>query len=176
MENNIPNTSFLVLSLQLFVALDALKDIGILQTDIKPDNIMFVNVQSLRIKLINFGEAISAISAHPGMNLKLAGYRRLYPSQLIRCHCVSLFNIALLLTNCHFSLLRAPEIAFGLPFTQAIDVWGVGCTIAFIYLAENLFLVDCDHQMVGQLTWTNVHNQVEPFFIMSTVTVCFVCK
>lgn len=45
-------------------------------------------------------------------------------------------------------LLRAPEIALGLPFTEAIDVWGVGCVLAFLYLAQNLFHVDCKYQMV----------------------------
>lgn len=48
----------------------------------------------------------------------------------------------------YFSLQRAPEIALGLHFTEAIDVWGVGCTLAFLYLADNLFPVDCDFQMV----------------------------
>lgn len=45
-------------------------------------------------------------------------------------------------------VLRAPEVALGLPFTEAIDVWGVGCVLAFLYLAENLFPVDCEYQMV----------------------------
>lgn len=59
------------------------------------------------------------------------------------------------------SPLRAPEIALGCPFSQAIDMWGVGCVLTFLYLADNLFPVDCDYQMVGLLPQTNVQNQVE---------------
>ncbi|KAG7514290.1 homeodomain-interacting protein kinase 2-like [Solea senegalensis] len=71
---------------QLFAALDVLKSLSILHTDIKPDNVMFVN--------------------------------------------------------------RAPEVSLGLPFNEAIDVWGVGCILAFLYLAQNLFPVDCTYQMI----------------------------
>ncbi|XP_056241328.1 homeodomain-interacting protein kinase 1-like [Seriola aureovittata] len=117
---------------QLLVALDALKGLGILHTDIKPDNIMFVDKkdQPLRVKLIDFGEAIPASKVRLGLELQPTGY-------------------------------RAPEISLGFPFTEAIDVWGVGCVLAFLYLAQNLFPVDCDYQMVGHLPQTNVQNQVE---------------
>uniref|UniRef100_A0A671WWE8 Protein kinase domain-containing protein n=1 Tax=Sparus aurata TaxID=8175 RepID=A0A671WWE8_SPAAU len=44
---------------QLLVAFDALKDIGMLHTDLKPDNIMLVNHkdQPYKVKLIDFGLA-----------------------------------------------------------------------------------------------------------------------
>ncbi|XP_074510855.1 homeodomain-interacting protein kinase 1-like [Sebastes fasciatus] len=107
---------------QLLEALDALKGLGILHTDIKPDNIMFINKQErpLRVKLIDFSEAIPASNVQPGMDLQPTGY-------------------------------RAPEVTLGLPFTEAIDVWGVGCILAFLYLAENLFSVDCDYQMMKSM-------------------------
>ncbi|XP_077574771.1 homeodomain-interacting protein kinase 3-like isoform X2 [Stigmatopora nigra] len=52
---------------QLLVALDALKPLGILHTDIKPDNVMCVNkqVSPLRVKLIDFGLALVVSSVHP---------------------------------------------------------------------------------------------------------------
>ncbi|XP_075906414.1 homeodomain-interacting protein kinase 3-like isoform X2 [Nelusetta ayraudi] len=104
---------------QLLVALKTLWNVGVLHTDIKPDNVMLVNSkeQPLRIKLIDFGLAILISKAKPGMLTQPIGY-------------------------------RAPEITLGLPFTEAIDVWGVGCTLAFLYLADNLFPVDCDFQMM----------------------------
>ncbi|XP_026187954.2 homeodomain-interacting protein kinase 2-like [Mastacembelus armatus] len=107
---------------QLLVALDALKGLGILHTDIKPDNVMFVNVQnqSLRVKLIDFGGAIPASKVQPGEVLQPTGY-------------------------------RAPEVTLGLPITEAIDVWGLGCVLAFLYLADNLFPVNCVYQMMKSM-------------------------
>ncbi|KAK9528794.1 hypothetical protein VZT92_012939 [Zoarces viviparus] len=108
-----------IIAKQLLVALDALKGLGILHTDIKPDNIMLVNMQDqpFKIKLIDFGEAIPASKVQLGMWLQPTGF-------------------------------RAPEVALGLPFTEAIDVWGVGCVLVFLYLANNLFPVKCDYQMM----------------------------
>ncbi|CAB1427475.1 unnamed protein product [Pleuronectes platessa] len=45
----------------------------------------------------------------------------------------------------------APEICLGLPFTEAIDVWGVGCVLAFMYLAQNLFSIKCEYQMMKNM-------------------------
>lgn len=53
--------------------------------------------------------------------------------------------------------LRAPEVTLGIDFNESIDVWGVGCTLAFLYLGQNLFPVKCIFQMVGP-TQTNVDN------------------
>lgn len=59
------------------MALDALKDIGILHTDLKPDNVVCVNVQDqrLRVKLIDFGQAISFFEAWLEMGIQPIGYR-----------------------------------------------------------------------------------------------------
>lgn len=67
----------LLLSLQLFVALDALKGLGILHADLKPDNIMLVDRrdQPLRIKVVDFGEAVTAPNALPGKVWQPPGYR-----------------------------------------------------------------------------------------------------
>lgn len=104
---------------QLLGALNALKGLGVLHCDIKPDNVMFTNLQDqpLRVKLIDFGQAMRATEAEPGMMLQPYGY-------------------------------RAPEILLGLPFTESIDIWGVGCVLAYLYLADNLFPVNCEYQMM----------------------------
>ncbi|KAK9515740.1 hypothetical protein VZT92_026365 [Zoarces viviparus] len=81
-----------IIAKQLLVALDALKGLGILHTDIKPDNIMFVNMQDqpFKIKFIDFGEAIPASKVQLGMWLQSTGF-------------------------------RAPEVALGLPFTEEYE-------------------------------------------------------
>ena len=59
------------------MALDALKGLGVLHTDIKPDNVMFVNMkdQPLRVKLIDFGCAMMASQVELGMEIQPWGYQ-----------------------------------------------------------------------------------------------------
>ncbi|XP_069390411.1 homeodomain-interacting protein kinase 3-like [Paralichthys olivaceus] len=110
------------ISKQVLVALDALKAMGVLHADIKPDNIMFVHLQDqpLRVKLIDFGCAMMKSQIEQGMYIQPNGY-------------------------------RAPEISLGLPFTEAVDVWGVGCVLAFLYMAQNPFCISSDYQMMKDL-------------------------
>ncbi|XP_004075909.1 homeodomain-interacting protein kinase 1 isoform X1 [Oryzias latipes] len=105
---------------QLLVALDALKSLGVVHTDIKPDNVMLVNGHEIRIKLIDFGLAALASQVQPGCRVQPIGY-------------------------------RAPEVSLGLPFTEAIDMWGVGCVLVFLYVADNFFSVTCEYQMMRRI-------------------------
>lgn len=59
------------------MALKTLWNVGVLHTDIKPDNVMLVNSKEkpLRIKLIDFGLAIFISKAKPGMLMQPIGYR-----------------------------------------------------------------------------------------------------
>ncbi|KAF7655857.1 hypothetical protein LDENG_00048880 [Lucifuga dentata] len=113
---------------QILMALDALKRIGVIHSDIKLDNIMLVNNQDqpYKVKLIDFGLALRTSEVKRGMIMQPIPY-------------------------------RAPEVVLGLPFTEAIDMWGLGCVIASMYLGDNLFdgrteyqLVECIVHIVGQ--------------------------
>ncbi|XP_028307034.1 homeodomain-interacting protein kinase 1-like [Gouania willdenowi] len=101
---------------QMLVALQGLKSLGIMHTDIKPDNVMLVNTEKdkFHVKLIDFGLAIPFSSATQGELLQPISY-------------------------------RAPEVILGLPYTEAIDMWGLGCTLATLYLKYNLFPVRCEY-------------------------------
>uniref|UniRef100_A0A3B4WM51 Protein kinase domain-containing protein n=1 Tax=Seriola lalandi dorsalis TaxID=1841481 RepID=A0A3B4WM51_SERLL len=101
---------------QLLVAFEALKNIGIMHTDLKPDNIMLVNHkdQPFRIKLIDFGLARPASKAKVGMLMQANAY-------------------------------RAPEVTLGLPLSECVDMWGVGCVMAFMYFGQHLFPANCPY-------------------------------
>ncbi|KAF7667952.1 hypothetical protein LDENG_00039870 [Lucifuga dentata] len=95
---------------QLFVALDALKSIGVIHGDLKPDNLMLVNHkdQPYRIKLIDFGLSIKVSEAYLGRYIQPLGF-------------------------------MAPEVALGLPFNEAIDMFSAGCILTLLYMAKYLF-------------------------------------
>ncbi|AWO96521.1 putative homeodomain-interacting protein kinase 2-like [Scophthalmus maximus] len=90
---------------QLLVAFEVLKNIGIIHTDLKPDNIMLVNHwdQPFKIKLIDFGLARPVCALKAGMVMQPIPY-------------------------------RAPEVVLGLPLSEAIDMWGIGCVMAWLYV------------------------------------------
>uniref|UniRef100_A0A665VNH8 Protein kinase domain-containing protein n=1 Tax=Echeneis naucrates TaxID=173247 RepID=A0A665VNH8_ECHNA len=101
---------------QLLVAFQALMTIGIMHTDLKPDNVMLVNHkdQPFKIKLIDFGLALPSSKAMVGMQMQAISY-------------------------------RAPEVTLGLPLSESIDMWGVGCVMAFLYFAMAIFPDDCSY-------------------------------
>ena len=55
---------------------------------------------------------------------------------------------------------RAPEIFLGLPISGAIDLWGLGCILSFLYLSEELFNVHCQYQMVSNLIYLDWNAQL----------------
>ncbi|XP_023249735.1 homeodomain-interacting protein kinase 1-like [Seriola lalandi dorsalis] len=102
---------------QLLTALDALKGIGVIHSDLKPDNIMLANhlTEPFRVKLIDFGLSFTTLNKKCGMRLQPLGY-------------------------------RAPEVTLGLPISEAIDMWGLGCVLGFLYLAIHPFAIHCEYQ------------------------------
>eukprot|EP00850_Spirogloea_muscicola_P010588 SM000063S19978 [mRNA] locus=s63:11382:17403:+ [translate_table: standard] len=46
---------------------------------------------------------------------------------------------------------RAPEVCFGLPFDQSIDMWSVGCIIAELALGRLLFACSSNAQLLQQM-------------------------
>uniref|UniRef100_A0A3P9KNV1 Protein kinase domain-containing protein n=1 Tax=Oryzias latipes TaxID=8090 RepID=A0A3P9KNV1_ORYLA len=60
---------------QMFQALSALKSISVAHTDIKLDNIMYVDEESSKIKLIDFGLAIKTKEMLTGSNIQVIPFR-----------------------------------------------------------------------------------------------------
>ncbi|KAL7389519.1 hypothetical protein ABVT39_005668 [Epinephelus coioides] len=117
---------------QLAIALNTLKDIGLIHTDIKIDNIMLVDreEQPLRVKLIDFGLGLPTKWAEQD------------PEQWAP------------LQTKHF---RAPEIFLGLPYSEAIDMWSAGVVMSFMMLADVVFSAIDDYDK----TWPEDQNQQE---------------
>ncbi|KAK7918751.1 hypothetical protein WMY93_010035 [Mugilogobius chulae] len=94
-----------VMGEQLFVALDALKGLGVMHTDIKSDNIMLVahKEKPFKVKLIDFGLGLLKSRARVGMTLSTLPH-------------------------------RAPEVTLGLPLSEAVDMWSLGVCLLEWYL------------------------------------------
>ncbi|TKS65472.1 Homeodomain-interacting protein kinase 3 [Collichthys lucidus] len=101
---------------QLLVAFKALKSIGILHLDLKPDNIMFSNHKDhpFKLKLIDFGLAQRVSDVQAAMIIQPFSYQAL-------------------------------EVGLGLPLSEAMDMWGVGCVMAFMYFGANLLPYHCPY-------------------------------
>lgn len=132
---------------QLLAALDALKSARIIHTDIKPDNIMFVDMknQPLRVKLIDFGEATESHRSqrYYGRWFQAISY-------------------------------RAPEVYLGLPISEAIDVFSVGLTLAFLYLKQPLFPYGCVYDVMK--TMVDILEFPERLLTSALYTECFFKK
>lgn len=134
-------------------ALLLLKSLGVVHSDLKPDNIMMVDQmnQPLKIKVIDFGLARHVSQTQRGSYFQPRFYRQVTgpPAQFQykqpkgttkRCW----YFI--------FSSLRSPEVILGLPYTPAIDMWSLGCIAAELFLGHVLYPGDCEYDMVSVKT------------------------
>ncbi|KAJ2857165.1 hypothetical protein J3B02_001181 [Coemansia erecta] len=96
---------------QLLAALAHMHSNSLIHADIKPTNVICVDSQSLRIKLIDFGNAVS--------DSDVSEYFETFVIQTV--------------------WFRAPEVAYQRPFGRAIDIWSVGCVMCELWLGRSLF-------------------------------------
>ncbi|XP_055008970.1 uncharacterized protein LOC129408696 [Boleophthalmus pectinirostris] len=95
---------------QVATALEELKKMSIIHTDVKLDNVMVVNRRKrpLEVKLIDFGLALPAEEAEVCSEFQVECY-------------------------------RPPEIILGLPWNEAVDVWCLGTLFVELLLKMRLF-------------------------------------
>mgnify|MGYP000905977291 FL=1 len=96
-------------SYQMLKSLAYIHSIGVCHRDIKPQNIL-LNTNKRNLKLCDFGSAKKLVKGEP--------------------------NIAYICSRYY----RAPELVFGATeYTNAIDVWSIGCCIVEIVIQQPLF-------------------------------------
>ncbi|KAJ2633256.1 hypothetical protein H4R22_000623 [Coemansia sp. RSA 1290] len=102
---------------QLLISLALMHKSALIHADIKTTNVICVDDTSLRIKLIDFGNAVS--------DSDVSQYYSTFEIQTV--------------------WFRAPEVAYQRPFGRAIDIWSVGCIMCELWLGRPLF-TDMDNQ------------------------------
>ncbi|GAA6216502.1 homeodomain-interacting protein kinase 2-like [Lates japonicus] len=106
----VPIDGIRIIIKDLATALNALKGVGLIHTDLKLDNIMLVDHQRqpFRVRLIDFGLTLHTFEAKPGIGVQPLWH-------------------------------RSPEILLGIKFTEAIDIWSLGSVMAEMLCGFALF-------------------------------------
>ncbi|GBG27715.1 Protein kinase, putative [Hondaea fermentalgiana] len=104
----------------------------IIHADIKPGNLAFLRDAPGRLKLIDFGNAITFQDA--------SLYFDLFEVQTTR--------------------YRAPECVFGVPFDAKIDIWSTAVTLLELALGKPLFTATQNKDLVAQ--WRHFFGRVDP--------------
>ncbi|XP_030267322.1 dual specificity protein kinase YAK1-like isoform X4 [Sparus aurata] len=107
---------------EMGTAFEALKGIGVIHGDVHLFNIMMENHQTrpFRVKLIDFGGAISTSEATQGKLLQPLAF-------------------------------RSPEIILGCPFSEAIDMWSLGCLMFIMICGKQPFSGCCGYDMLRSI-------------------------
>uniref|UniRef100_A0A8C6V9H2 Protein kinase domain-containing protein n=1 Tax=Neogobius melanostomus TaxID=47308 RepID=A0A8C6V9H2_9GOBI len=107
----------------LLISLKGLRNVGVMHTDLKPDNVMCVDQQNkpFKVKLIDFGVATLTERAKVGKIMQPLGY-------------------------------RAPEVTLGLPLTEAVDMWSLGCCLLEWYLSVLPFPAESPYDHMQMIT------------------------
>ncbi|KAJ2778450.1 hypothetical protein GGI15_004180 [Coemansia interrupta] len=108
---------------QLLAALAHMHSNSLIHADVKTTNIICVDSQSLRAKLIDFGNAVS--------DGDVSEYYKTFEIQTV--------------------WFRAPEVAYQRPFGRAIDIWSVGCVMCELWLGRPLFTDMDNHSLIRSM-------------------------
>jgi len=110
---------------QVLTALLKLKQLGLIHADLKPENIMLVDPS-----------------------------RQPYRVKVIDFGSASHVSKAVCNTYLQSRYYRAPEIILGLPFSEAIDMWSLGCVIAELFLGWPLYPGSSEYDQIRYISQT----------------------
>uniref|UniRef100_UPI00358FDF0B homeodomain-interacting protein kinase 2-like isoform X1 n=2 Tax=Myxine glutinosa TaxID=7769 RepID=UPI00358FDF0B len=110
---------------QVSTALMKLKSLGLIHADLKPENIMLVDP-----------------------------VRQPFRVKVIDFGSASHISKAVCSTYLQSRYYRAPEIILGLPFSEAIDMWSLGCVIAELFLGWPLYPGASEYDQIRYISQT----------------------
>ncbi|CAG0879922.1 unnamed protein product [Cyprideis torosa] len=110
---------------QVLTALGKLKELGLIHADLKPENLMLVDP-----------------------------VRKPYRVKVIDFGSASHVSKAVCNTYLQSRYYRAPEIILGLPFSEAIDMWSLGCVIAELFLGWPLYPGSSEYDQIRYICQT----------------------
>ncbi|KAJ7344504.1 hypothetical protein JRQ81_000454 [Phrynocephalus forsythii] len=131
---------------QVATALKKLKSLGLIHADLKPENIMLVDP-----------------------------VRQPYRVKVIDFGSASHVSKTVCSTYLQSRYYRAPEIILGLPFSEAIDMWSLGCVIAELFLGWPLYPGALEYDQIRYISQTQ-GLPAEQFLNIGTKTTRFFCK
>ncbi|KAJ2080383.1 hypothetical protein H4R24_003124 [Coemansia sp. RSA 988] len=108
---------------QLLISLAHIHGSSLIHADIKTTNVICVDDKSLRVKLIDFGNAVS--------DGDVVEYYSTFEIQTV--------------------WFRAPEVAYQRPFGRAIDMWSIGCVMCELWLGRSLFTDMDNHNLIHSI-------------------------
>ncbi|XP_072309623.1 homeodomain-interacting protein kinase 2-like [Eucyclogobius newberryi] len=108
---------------QLLEAFEELEKHKLVHGDLKPDNIMLVNH---KLEPFNIKLIDFGLSSTVG---------KLVPGSFIQT-----------------MGYRAPEVSLGTELDGAVDMWSVGCVLAFLFMGNHLFPINCEYEMIRIIT------------------------
>lgn len=124
--------TFVQIARDILTAVKYVHDKGVIHADIKPGNFAFVPNTHGRIKLIDFGNAMSFEHTY------------LYYDD---------FNV-------QTTRYRAPECVFGIPFGSKIDIWSSAVTLLELALGKSLFTASNNRDLISE--WRVFFGRVDP--------------
>ncbi|CAI5643530.1 homeodomain-interacting protein kinase 1 isoform X5 [Oreochromis niloticus] len=110
---------------QIAKALDHLKSVRLIHADLKLENVMLVNHQKQPYRVKVIDFSLACDTSAASMGSYIQS--RSY---------------------------RSPEIILGAPFTEAIDVWSLGCIAANLYLGSMLFPGENEYEVMRYIVET----------------------
>ncbi|KAK8777239.1 hypothetical protein V5799_029415, partial [Amblyomma americanum] len=132
--------------MQVLTALLELKRLGIIHADLKPQNIMLVDPE-----------------------------RQPFRVKIIDFGCSAHVSAAAGVTYVQSRYYRAPEVILGLPFTEAIDMWSLGCAMAELFLAWPLYPGSSEYDQIRYII--DIQGQPEQHVLdAGTKTPVFFCR